>query len=154
MNNGDAWIEEKGGEKKLIRFTPMISTEEETVDEVYFLEAIFGTSRCHLGSGTRTGASDRVKDFDLKGEAEISRADGERFGIRDGDTIRISSADGTIERRVRLVRRMNPGIIFVPKAFHRNDARDLLPFRDLDRPDSPRNKGVHVRIEKNIGRAL
>lgn len=144
----DSWVKEKEGDEKLIRFTPLISTEGETVDEAYPLAAIFGSYRCHLGSGTRTGASDRVKDFDLKGEAEISRADGKRFGIRDRDTIRISSAHGTIEREVRLVRHLSPGIIFVPKAFHQNDARDLLSLRPLDRPDSPGNKEVRVRIEK------
>jgi len=155
-STGESWIKETNylslfhphGEGELIRFSPVVPRDDEASDEDYPLSAILGSLRWHSGSGTRTGHSDRIKDFALKGDVEISLEDGARLGIQEGDAVRISSPHGAIEREARLGRNLNPGIIFVPKVFHENDARNLIALAPLYGPDSPGFKEVRVKVEK------
>jgi predicted molibdopterin-dependent oxidoreductase YjgC len=153
---GESWINETSsrslfhpqGEGELIHFSPVISVEDEETDKNYPFKALLGALRYHLGSGTRTGHSDRINDCGFKGEMEISPEDGARLGIREGDDVRISSPYGAIEREARLEDNANPGTVLVPKAFHDNDARNLFPLTALYGPDSPGFKEVRVTVEK------
>ena len=107
--------------------------------------AILGSKRYHLGSGTRTSYSGRIRDFDLKGEVEISPEDGSELGLRDGDMVKVSSPNGSIVREVQISKDLVPGIIFVPLAFHNNDAMQLI---ELTRLSESRLKECQVKIEK------
>ena len=152
----ESWIKESSnlklfhpdGEGEPIHFSPVITTEDETCDEVYPFKAILGSLRYHLGSGTRTSHSVRIKDFALKGEVEISSEDGARLNLDDGDRVRISSPYGSISREVTLKKDLRPGLIFVPMAFHNNDAMQLIELTQLGRADSPGWKECNVRVEK------
>jgi len=131
-----------------IRFTPVIAIEDEAGDQEYAFTAVFGSLRFHLGSGTRTGLSNRLRDFDLKGEVEISTVDGRDLNLKEGDKIRISSPYGFILREVSLNRDLRRGLIFIPLAFHHNEARQLIGLTQLGLVDSPGWKTVHVKVEK------
>jgi len=155
-NGGSSWIKETSnvrpfhpdGEGEPIHFSPVISTKEETLDETYPFKAILGSLRYHLGSGTRTGHSDRIKDFALKGEVEISSEDSARLNLRDGDTITISSPFGSVSREVMLKKDLRSGLIFIPTAFHNNDAMKLIRLTQLGEADSPGWKECNVKVEK------
>jgi formate dehydrogenase alpha subunit len=155
-NTGVSWIDEKetpalfhpGGQGGKIPFSPMLRVEDEAPDDDYPVTAILGSSRYHLGSGTRTERSERIADFALKGEVEISGEDGARLGLNEGDTVRISSPYGSIERDVKLERTLRPGCVFVPRAFHKNDARKLFALTNLEALHSPGFKEIRVKIEK------
>ncbi len=136
------------GEGEPIRFTPMSAAEAEAGEEGYPFKAILGSSRFHLGSGTRTGRSERIRDFGLKGEVEISPEEGSKLNLAQGDEIRIFSPHGSISREVAFKRNLSPGFIFVPMAFEENNARQLLGMTPLGREDSPGWKVVNVKIEK------
>jgi len=152
----ESWIRESSnlklfhpdGQGKPIHFSPVITTEDETHDEVYPFKAILGSLRYHLGSGTRTSHSVRIKDFTLKGEAEISSEDGARLNLNEGDRVRISSPHGSISREVTLKEDLRPGLIFIPVAFHNNDAMQLIELTQLGKADSPGWKECNVRLEK------
>ncbi|MFH1350161.1 MAG: molybdopterin-dependent oxidoreductase [Pseudomonadota bacterium] len=154
--DGECWIKETShlklfnpeGDGELISFAPLISTVDAAPDKEYPFKAILDSRRCHLGSGTRTGHSDRIKNLALKGEVEISLEDGGRLGIQDNDVISISSSHGTIERDVRLVRDLAPGMILAPKGFHGNDVMNLVALKPLDGRDSQGFIEVNVKIEK------
>ncbi|MDY7038704.1 MAG: molybdopterin-dependent oxidoreductase, partial [Thermodesulfobacteriota bacterium] len=68
---GETWIKETSNMKlfrpdgggEMIRFSPVIPIENEKHNELYPFTGIFGSLRYHLGSGTRTGHSSRIKDF-------------------------------------------------------------------------------------------
>jgi predicted molibdopterin-dependent oxidoreductase YjgC len=136
------------GEGEAIHFTPVILAGEDKADEDYPFTAILGSLRFHLGSGTRTGHSDRIKDFALKGEVEMSLEDGAQLHLSEGDTVSISSPHGSIRREVTLKKDLRPGLIFIPMAFNSNDAMQLLDLTQLGREDSPGWKQIQVKIVK------
>jgi formate dehydrogenase alpha subunit len=146
-NGGESWIKETSHSRPF-HFSPVISTVEEIPDGDYPLKAILGSLRYHLGSGTRTNYSDRIKSFDLKGEVEISPEDGARINLKEGDRVRISSFYGSISREVKLERDLSPGLIFIPTAFHNNDAQQLIGLTRLGEADSPGWKSCDVKIER------
>jgi len=131
-----------------ILFTRVIPTDDEDGDQTYAFTAVLGSLRFHMGSGTRTGLSDRLRAFGLKGEVEVSMEDGKKLDLKQGDEIRISSPYGAILREVTLNRDLRPGLIFIPLAFHNNDARQLIGLTPLGLVDSPGWKTVHVKIER------
>jgi len=139
------------GEGDPIPFSPVISLEERTGDETYPFKVILGSLRFHLGSGTRTGYSARIKDFALRGDAEISPEDGVRLNLEDGDKVKISSPHGTISREVALKKDLSPGIIFIPMAFQNNDARHLIELSQIGEMDSSGSKECFVKIERMEG---
>jgi len=155
-NMEESWIKETShvgpfhpdGEGEPIHFSHVITTEDETFDKVYPFKAILGSLRYHLGSGTRTIHSDRIKDFSLKGEVEISSEDGSRLNLKEGDKVTISSPFGSISREVILKKDLRPGLIFVPVAFHNNDAMQLIELTQLGKADSPGWKECRVKVEK------
>ncbi len=155
-NEGKFWIKESSGlrlfrsdgEGGLISFSPIITKNEEKLDKGYPFKAIISSQRYHLGSGTRTGHSDRITDFGLKGAVEISVEDGTRLHLKEGDQVKISSLWGSINREIILNRDLKPGLIFIPTGFHGNDAMGLIELRQLGEDDSPGWKECLVKLEK------
>jgi formate dehydrogenase alpha subunit len=133
------------GKGEPIPFSPIRYSENGKHVKGYGLKAILGSKRYHLGSGTRTDQSTRIKDFKLKGEVEISPEDGSGLGLKNGDTVRISSPNGSIEREVQIKNNLVSGIVFVPLAFHQNDAIQLIGLSHLGDAGL---KECHVKIEK------
>ncbi len=131
-----------------IHFSPVTSTDGKTYQKEYPFKAILGSAQYHLGSGTRTGHSNRIKDFGLRGEVEISPEDGARLNLKEGDHVRISSPYGQICRELMLKKGLRPGLIFIPMAFHNNDARQLIELTRLGLVDSPGWKECQVKLEK------
>jgi len=153
---GQSWVKESSrlrlfrptGEGEPIHFSQVIATENESLDENYPFKAILGSRRCHLGSGTRTGHSARIKNFVLKGEVEISTEDGDRLDLKQGDQVRISSVHGSILREVMLTKDLRAGLIFIPMAFHNNDVMNLIELTQLGEDNSPGWKECDVRLER------
>ncbi|MCD6297931.1 MAG: hypothetical protein J7M30_12350, partial [Deltaproteobacteria bacterium] len=114
----------------------------------YPFTAILGSQRFHLGSGTRTGQSDRIRDHGVKGELELSLEDGAGLDLQDGDSVRVESEHGFIEREIRLEKGLNKGLIFIPTAFNANDAMNLIGLTRFEEPDSPGWQGCRVKITK------
>jgi len=152
----ESWVGEQGrerpflveGEETPIPFAPLLRVKEQEGGEDYPFKAILGSSRFHLGSGTRTTRSDRIRGFGLKGEVEMSSEDASELDLKDGDEVRISSPHGSITREVALRKDLSAGLIFVPRAFHENEAMRLVGLTQLGLEDSPGWKEVGVRIEK------
>jgi formate dehydrogenase alpha subunit len=136
------------GTERGFSFSVIVSTEKETLDDDYPFTAILVSCRYHLGSGTRTSYSERIREIDSKGEVEMSLEDGAKLGLINGNIVRIISPFGSLEREIRLERRMKTGLIFVPMAFHLNDARNLIGLSELCKTDSSGWKTCQVKIEK------
>lgn len=138
----------RDGNGDLIPFSPVVSTEDEVSDDAYPFIAILGSLRFHLGSGTRTSRSKRIRASGLKGEVEISHEDGARLSLCNGDTVRVVSPYGSVIREVKLETGLRPGLIFVPIAFNANDARNLIRLTPVGERGSPGWKECQVRLEK------
>jgi formate dehydrogenase alpha subunit len=136
------------GAGKMISFAPVVLTADEPGDPDYPFTAIFGSLRYHLGSGTRTSASERIQNFELDGDIAIGSADAAKLKIKDGDTVSVESRWGVIKRKISQSTRIGPGQVFVPLAFNANDAMTLTEFSDLADPNSAGWKTCAVRIKK------
>ena len=155
-NGGKSWVKGSSNlrvfhpdaQGEPIHFSPVISTEDEGFKEDYPFTAIVGSLRYHLGSGTRTSHSNRVKNFSVNGEVEISPEDSARINLKEGDTVRISSPHGSISRDVTMKKELRPGLVFIPMGFHNNDAIQLINLTQLGETDSPGWKECSVKIEK------
>jgi len=152
-----SWIKEtspKGvfrphGDGEPIRFAPVVAMQEQPKDEAYPMKAILGSARYHLGSGTRSGCSSRLKEFGLTGSVEIPFDAAKRMDLNDHDIVTISSRHGSITREVVLKKNMRQDVIFVPMAFNNNEARHLLQLNRLEKEDSPGREQVSVSIRKS-----
>ena len=150
-SSGDETLSQEKGPGRPMPFTPVVSSGEDLPDEAYPFTAILGPLRYHLGSGTRTGRSERIQGFGQKGEAEICPEDADQLGIRNGDGVRAVSRHGEIERGVRLARTVGKGQLFVPLGFNGNDAMNLIGLADLTRPDAQGWKTCQVKLIKAEG---
>ncbi|MGD9039481.1 MAG: molybdopterin-dependent oxidoreductase [Desulfobacteraceae bacterium] len=136
------------GEGGLIPFTALTTWEAEAAEEGYPFKAILGSLRSHLGSGTRTGLSERIRDFGLKGEVEMSPEDAKALNLQQGDKVRVSSPQGSVSREITIKRSLRPGVIFIPTAFEENNARHLIKLTPLGTKGSPGWKLLNVNIER------
>lgn len=136
------------GAREKISFSPVVSTADEPADSDYPFTAILGSLRYHLGSGTRTSASDRIRDFDYGGEVDISIADADKLKLKDGDTVRIETRWGGIKRKIGRSNRIEPGQLFVPLAVNANDAMNLIDLNDLADPDTTGWKTCAAKLKK------
>ncbi len=151
-----AWVKQTGrmalfnpeNSDGLIQFYPVVTSEDEDENKEYPYSAIIGSLRYHLGSGTRTAASQRIRDFDSIGAIDIAPEDGATLGLANGDRIKITSQYGELESAVRLRKEIRPGELFVPMAINSNDAMNLIDLADLADPNSDGWKSVRVKLEK------
>jgi len=136
------------GAEEMISFSPVVSNAGEKSDTDYPFTAILGSLRYHLGSGTRTAASQRIRDFDLSGAVSICAADAERLKLEEGETVLLESRWGVIKRKLGRSNRMGAGQLFVPLAVNANDAMNLIDLSDLANPKSTGWKTCAVKIRK------
>ncbi len=83
----------------------------------------------HSGSMTR-----RVKPIETHAGApyvEISPEDGERLGIRSGDSVRVASRRGEVELKARITRKISEGTVFLPMHY-REAAANVITNDALD----------------------
>jgi formate dehydrogenase alpha subunit len=146
-SQGGAWVRETSRPRR-IRFSAYSPVPFESPQEGYPYQAILGSPRCHLGSGTRTAYSARVREYASEADAEISLEDGTSLGIREGETVAIASPYGMIRRRVVLSERIGSGLLYVPRAVHDNDATSLVPFVIPGEAGVPGTNVVPVNIER------
>jgi formate dehydrogenase alpha subunit len=145
--SGKALFKVQGAEG-LITFYPVVSTEDDPADMEHPFTAIIGSQRYHLGSGTRTQASDRIQGVEFTGKLEISPQDGANLDLKDDETLIVRSRFGVLKRKVRFKKALPPGHIFVPAGFNDNEAMRLLNLSDMTKPGSAGWKTCPVRVEK------
>jgi formate dehydrogenase alpha subunit len=154
--HGQTWVRETSQKvlfknpeaQDLISFYPVVTTENKATDDDYPFTAILGSLRYHLGSGTRTAASERVQEIGVCGEIEIAAEDAAELELQEGECIRVTSRFGTVRRAIRLKKEVRPGQLFVPLAVNSNDGMNLIDLSDLSKTQSPGWKTVKVRLEK------
>ena len=147
------WIREKNQlqdnmAEKQIRFSPVTSSSETVCDDDYPFIALFGSTRFHLGSGTRTGQSERINVFAPQGEIEVSPVDAEKMNLIKDDRIKVTSVTGELERTVKVNSNIRSGYIHIPTAYNHNDARCLIQLVPLLDADSSGWDSCRVTVEK------
>ena len=158
-SRGTAWVGERREAKLfspeggggLLAFSAYSSIPFEGRHKDYPYQAILGSPRCHLGSGTRTAHSERIRDYASKGAVEMCAEDGKSLGIKDGDTVTLASVHGSIQRKAALSTGIGSGFIYVPKAVDGNSAASLIPLVLPGGADWAGMNVVPVKIEKGPG---
>ena len=76
---------------ELIPFIPVKEVPgDEKINKEYPFKAVLNPVRYHLGSGTRTGYSKRIKNFFNDGVMEISPDDAREMNLEETDTVEVS----------------------------------------------------------------
>jgi len=145
-----ALVREKEKRGGLLRFTSYSPALFEGPREDYPYQAVLGSPRCHLGSGTRTTRSARIRDYAHEGEVEMCSEDAELLGVREGDTVTISSVHGAVRRRATVSAGIVSGVIYVPRAVDGNSAASLIPLVLPGGADGKGTNVVAVKIEKGF----
>jgi predicted molibdopterin-dependent oxidoreductase YjgC len=152
----ESWIEVTGTKvlfnsnaaQELISFYPVVAGEDAPADGDYPFTAIVGTQRYQLGSGTRTRASERMREFASAGQIEMAPPDAAELGLADDDTVRISSRHGSVTRQILLKPGLETSHIFVPAGVAHNEAMNLFALSDLTVPGAEGWKTCNVKVEK------
>lgn len=119
-------------------------SEEWTGREHFPHVAILCSPRVHVGGGTRTSRSKRLRGFADSGDAEMNPEDCRSMGLKTGDRVRIVSGLGAVERTLRQSPRMRVGYVFVPIGTCGNSALHLAGATRCGSAEM----ACRVRIEK------
>jgi anaerobic selenocysteine-containing dehydrogenase len=98
----------------------------EEASEEYPLLYTTGRTVYQFHTRTKTGRARSLQDAAPDPWVEISPADADRHGIREGDVVRVESPRGALQVRAR-VGRVRPGTVFAPFHYGTWDRADLSP---------------------------
>ncbi|RLB22211.1 MAG: hypothetical protein DRG76_07230 [Deltaproteobacteria bacterium] len=139
---------EHGGEEIRIPFSRRIEIGQQAKDSSLSMRVIFGSTRFHMGSGTRTGRSRRITRFCPDGFAEISAHDADSLGLQEGDKIRIKNQNGSVVKKIKVNRDQPEGMVFLPWGFDNNDARVLIHLSQFGGPDFEGWNSCRANVQK------
>jgi predicted molibdopterin-dependent oxidoreductase YjgC len=81
---------------------------------------------------------------------DLSPEDGERYRLREGEQVRISSRRGSVVAPVRFDAGLRPGLAFLPVHFHEQVATNDLTIDAVDpKSGTAEFKATAIRIDKN-----
>ena len=104
------------GNFKPVDWTP----PAEEPDQYYPYVLSTGRRLYHYHTRTQTGRSQGLNDLLSEETADISAADAEELGIKDGEKIRVASRRGQVEVTARVTKEVPPGLVWM--AFHFREA--------------------------------
>ncbi len=84
----------------------------ELADKEYPFIFTTGKSICHMHTGSYTQQSKVLSSLAPKDILEVNPADAEKLGLKDGDTVKITSRRGEIKLPVKIVDRVASGTVF------------------------------------------
>jgi len=128
----------------VVRYRP----SEELPDDEYPFLLSTGRQLFQYHTGSMTRRIDAINKVSPSAYIEINPDDANRLGIRDGDTVKVSSRRGSTHINVLISRRPTKGVVFIPFHF-REASANLLTNTALD-PISkiPELKVCAVKIEQ------
>jgi formate dehydrogenase alpha subunit len=120
----------------------------EITDEEYPFVLTTGRNLYQYHTGSMTRKNKHIELHAGEPYVEINPADTERIGIKDGETIRVTSRRGKLEIKARITPRVSEGIVFIPMHYH-EAAANVLTNDALDPTVKiPEYKVCAVKIAK------
>jgi anaerobic selenocysteine-containing dehydrogenase len=123
----------------------------DTTDEQFPIIALSGRQVYHWHTRTKTGKAPQLHEAAPEVFVAINEEDANRFGVLDGDRVRIVSRRGAVIAPAKVGDVVPPGVVFVP--FHYGDlgeehaANSLMPQTWDPVSKQPVQKIAAVRIE-------
>ncbi|MFC6614434.1 formate dehydrogenase subunit alpha [Halopenitus salinus] len=124
---------------------------KETPDEEYPL--ILTTARLeeHYNTGTMSRRSPRLNDRHPENFVDVHPNDAERYGIEDGDYVRITSRRGEIEVKAQVTEDIKEGVIWTTPHFAAASGNVLTNDVLDERAKIPEYKAAAAEIEVAVG---
>ena len=121
---------------------------DEPTDDEYPLVLSTGRVLYQYHTGTMTRRSEVLEESAPSPYVEMNPEDAEKLMLEDGEVVRAGSRRGTITLPVRITKRVNPGLVFIP--FHYKEAAANLLTNDALDPKCKiaEAKVCAVKIEK------
>lgn len=137
------------------KFTPVeFKSPAETPDVAYPLILTTGRVAAHYHTGTMTRRSWGLEQVHPEEHVEISPLDADNLGIKDGDSIRISSRRGQLTVKATVTTRVPPGVVFMSFHFTETPCNILTNSAADPVSKTPEFKVCAVRIEKTRNNEL
>lgn len=114
----------------------------------YPLTLLSGSILPHFGSGTRSLRASRLKEFSPHSWLEISRDDAGKFGLGDGEPVRVVSPAGELTTTIRVTDSLPAGLLFMPISFPESPVGELFDIKLDPRSRASSLKSCAVRLER------
>jgi NADH-quinone oxidoreductase subunit G len=88
------------------------------------------TYRLLYDAGSRASMSPGIGELTPEAFVELNTADAQALGVTEGQTVRVTSAHGTIDVPARITDALRPGAVFVPSNQPGGSAQRLLSYSD------------------------
>ncbi len=126
-----------------VEFEPPV----DQLDDHYPIRLTTGRRLDSYNTGVQTG---RYSSPLRRGETlDLSPEDGARYGVRDGEKVRVSSRRGSVVAPVRFDEGLRPGLAFLTVHFHGQVATNELTIDAVDpKSGTSEFKATAIRIEK------
>jgi predicted molibdopterin-dependent oxidoreductase YjgC len=134
--------------KGFARFCPVEYVSKVPRREDYPLILLTGATLYHLGSGSRSSRSWRLKKFSAQAFVEISELDAHEFGVGNGDQVKIISPISELTTTVRIAHTISKGVLFMPTGFPETPVTKLFDITLDTESKTPSLTACNVRIEK------
>ncbi len=136
------------------RFMPVeYMPPAEVPDEEYPLTFTTGRLLFHYHTGTMTRRSQGLDEKVPSSTVEIHPEDAQRFGVRDGDTVRVRSRRGEVVTTAQVTEDVMPGVVFMTFHFAESPANALTHAALDPVAKIPEYKACAVSIERVNGAA-
>lgn len=120
----------------------------ESITDEFPLVLSTGRILQHYHTGTMTRRASGLDELTPYGQVEIHPEDARRYGISDGDLVRVSTRRGMVEMRARVSERSPEGEVFVPFHFAEAYANRLTSSKFDPVSKTPGFKKSAARIER------
>lgn len=119
----------------------------ELADEEYPMQFTTGRDLARYNFSSMTGKTAEIDDISPECFAEIHPDDAKRYDLKDKDTVRLTSRRGSVELRVKITDKSQPGTIFATYN-HVESLVNLLTLDALDRLSrTPEYKLCAIKVE-------
>ncbi|MBE0479928.1 MAG: molybdopterin-dependent oxidoreductase, partial [Dehalococcoidia bacterium] len=116
----------------------------------YPFTLLTGSIPFHSGTGADSSKSRRLREFVSEAYVEIGALDAGRFGINQGDVVRISSPSGEVSVPARISKGLPQGTFFMPFCFPSTPFNQLFGAVPDTRAESPAFKACAVNLERTL----
>lgn len=120
---------------------------KEPVDDQYPMLFTTGRHYARYNFSSMTGKTPEIDDIAPEALAEMNPTDAERFGVNEGDMLRLTSRRGSVTIKATITDRTQPGTVFT--TYNYNDTPvNFLTLDALDRLSrTPEYKLCAIRVE-------
>ena len=131
------------------RFSPVeYNASQNVARDGYSYTLLVGSNRYRFGAGSRSSRAPRLARFCPDTFIEVNPADAVDLGIDDGDSVKVSSANGGLLTTARISNTLPSGLLFMPMSLPGSTVYELFDTVVDNQAKAPALKSCAVRLER------